>query len=642
MLDSLFSPITINNRQLRNRCIVPAMVMNLCEEDGSCTERFAAYHEAKAKGGFAMIITEDFAITNVAGKGHKHIGGLWKDEHIPGFKEYTDRLHKWGALSIVQLHHPGRQIGVIDADTPWAPSAIPCPFSPDMMPHEMTQAEIKLVVKQFGQAAARAKAAGFDGCELHGAHGYLIEEFMSPYSNKRTDEYGGDLCNRMRFALEIIHEVREQTGPDFIIGYKLSSDEWVSGGLTIEDTKAYVPFLEEAGVDYFGVSVGVYRSGDQIIPSMYTEHGWIANNAKEVKSVASVPVYAIGRINDTRVANAIIKSGKADMVAMGRQSIADPETPNKAKAGCFTDIRTCVGCLHGCDANVNLEKSGTCELNPIIGHESEAEYQTVMTESPKKVLVIGAGPAGLEAAIGAAKCGHSVTVYDKDRWAGGKYRLASVPPCKGELGAFIVWQMHELKKLNVPVILNTEVTKKLVDSVKPDVVIAATGTNPVVPKMIPGYDKDIVVLGTDVLSGKANTGHNVVVIGGGHAGAETANHIASYMKNVTIVELQEDIAMDEVDTPRNALLADLKKNEVRVCASTSVQEIKDHSVVVSGKYNEEIECDTVVISIGHKPNTVLADELKAAGYDVRVIGDAVSVGLVGPAVRAGYLEGRRI
>ena len=618
------------------------MVMNLCEEDGSCTERFAAYHEAKAKGGFAMIITEDFAITNVAGKGHKYIGGLWKDEHIPGFKEYTDRLHKWGALSIVQLHHPGRQIGVIDADTPWAPSAIPCPFSPDMMPHEMTQAEIKLVVKQFGQAAARAKAAGFDGCELHGAHGYLIEEFMSPYSNKRTDEYGGDLCNRMRFALEIIHEVREQTGSDFIIGYKLSSDEWVSGGLTIEDTKAYVPFLEEAGVDYFGVSVGVYRSGDQIIPSMYTEHGWIANNAKEVKSVASVPVYAIGRINDTRVANAIIKSGKADMVAMGRQSIADPETPNKAKAGCFTDIRTCVGCLHGCDANVNLEKSGTCELNPIIGHESEAEYQTVMTESPKKVLVIGAGPAGLEAAIGAAKCGHSVTVYDKDRWAGGKYRLASVPPCKGELGAFIVWQMHELKKLNVPVILNTEVTKKLVDSVKPDVVIAATGTNPVVPKMIPGYDKDIVVLGTDVLSGKANTGHNVVVIGGGHAGAETANHIASYMKNVTIVELQEDIAMDEVDTPRNALLADLKKNKVRVCASTSVQEIKDHSVVVSGKYNEEIECDTVVISIGHKPNTVLADELKAAGYDVRVIGDAVSVGLVGPAVRAGYLEGRRI
>ncbi len=642
MLDSLFSPITINNRQLRNRCIVPAMVMNLCEEDGSCTERFAAYHEAKAKGGFAMIITEDFAITNVAGKGHKYIGGLWKDEHIPGFKEYTDRLHKWGALSIVQLHHPGRQIGVIDADTPWAPSAIPCPFSPDMMPHEMTQAEIKLVVKQFGQAAARAKAAGFDGCELHGAHGYLIEEFMSPYSNKRTDEYGGDLCNRMRFALEIIHEVREQTGPDFIIGYKLSSDEWVSGGLTIEDTKAYVPFLEEAGVDYFGVSVGVYRSGDQIIPSMYTEHGWIANNAKEVKSVASVPVYAIGRINDTRVANAIIKSGKADMVAMGRQSIADPETPNKAKAGCFTDIRTCVGCLHGCDANVNLEKSGTCELNPIIGHESEAEYQTVMTESPKKVLVIGAGPAGLEAAIGAAKCGHSVTVYDKDCWAGGKYRLASVPPCKGELGAFIVWQMHELKKLNVPVILNTEVTKELVDSVKPDVVIAATGTNPVVPKMIPGYDKDIVVLGTDVLSGKANTGHNVVVIGGGHAGAETANHIASYMKNVTIVELQEDIAMDEVDTPRNALLADLKKNEVRVCASTSVQEIKDHSVIVSGKYNEEVECDTVVISIGHKPNTVLADELKAAGYDIRVIGDAVSVGLVGPAVRAGYLEGRRI
>lgn len=642
MLDNLFSPITINGRQLKNRCIVPAMVMNLCEEDGSCTERFAAYHEAKAKGGFAMIITEDFAITNVAGKGHKYIGGLWKDEHIAGFKEYTDRLHKWGALSIVQLHHPGRQIGVIDTDTPWAPSAIPCPFSPHMMPHEMTIAEIHQVVKQFGEAAARAKAAGFDGCELHGAHGYLIEEFMSPYSNKRTDEYGGDLANRMRFALEIIHEVRKQTGDDFIIGYKLSTDEWVSGGLTIEDTKAYIPFLEETGINYIGASVGVYRSGDQIIPSMYTNHGWIADNAKEVKSVATVPVYAIGRINDTRVADAIIKSGKADMVAMGRQSIADPDTPNKAKEGRFTEIRTCVGCLHGCDANVNLENSGTCELNPIIGHESEPEYQTVLAEEPKNVLVIGAGPAGLETAIGAAKRGHKVSVYDKGRWAGGKYRLAAVPPCKGELAAFIAWQMNQLKMLGVPVTLETTVTKELVDALNPDVIIAATGTTPNEPKKIPGYDNPMVVLGTDVLSGAANTGSDVVVIGGGHAGAETANHIASYMKNVTIVELQEGIALDEVDTPRNGLLADLEKNRVRICTETSVSEIKEHSVVLTGKVNEEIPVDTVVISVGHTPNTALAEELKKAGYDVRIIGDANQVGLVGPAVRDGYLVARQI
>lgn len=642
MLDSLFSPITINGHRLKNRCIVPAMVMNLCQEDGSCTEKFAAYHEAKAKGGFAMIITEDFAITNVAGKGHKYIGGLWKDEHIDGFKAYTDRLHKHGALSIVQLHHPGRQVGVIDTDTPWAPSAIPCPFSPQLMPHEMTIAETKTVIKQFGQAAARAKAAGFDGCELHGAHGYLIEEFMSPYSNKRTDEYGGDLANRMRFALEIIHEVREQTGDDFIIGYKLSTDEWVSGGLTIEDTKAYIPFLEEAGINYIGASVGVYRSGDQIIPSMYTEHGWIANMAAEVKSVATVPVYAIGRINDTRVANAIIKSGKADMVAMGRQSIADPDTPSKAQAGRFTEIRTCVGCLHGCDANVNLEKSGTCELNPIIGHESEAEYQTVMTDSPKKVLVIGAGPGGMEAAIAAAKCGHKVQVFDKERWAGGKYRLASVPPCKGELTAFCAWQLNQLKLLNVPVTLETEVTKELVDSIKPDVIIAATGSNSAIPRSIPGYDKPHVVLGVDVLSGKANTGANVVVIGGGHAGAETANHIASYMKNVTIVEMQSGIALDEVDTPRNGLMADLSKNNVRLCTESSVSEIRDHSVVLTGKYSGEIEADTVVISVGHIPNHALADELKEAGYSVITVGDANSIGLVGPAVREGYLAGRSI
>lgn len=644
MLNHLFSPIAINGKQLKNRCVVSAMVMNLCEADGTCTERFAAYHEAKAAGGFAMIITEDFAITNVAGKGHMYIGGLWKDEHIPGFKEYTDRLHKHGALSIVQLHHPGRQApSAISGFTPWAPSAIPCPYSPDDMPHEMTIQEINEVVREFGQAARRAKEAGFDGCELHGAHGYLINEFMSLYSNKRTDEYGGDMLNRLRFPIEIIHEVRRQAGDDFIVGFKISAEEYVSGGLTIEDTKAMVPFLEKAGIDYINVSVGVYRTGDVIIPSMYTKHAWIADKAAEIKSVVDhIPVITVGRINDTRIADAVIASGKADLVAFGRQSIADPETPNKAQAGRFAEIRTCVGCLHGCDDNVNNERPGTCELNPIIGHESEPEYQTVLTDNPKRVLVIGAGPAGLEAAIGAAKCGHKVQVFDKERWAGGKYRLASVPPCKGELAAFISWQMNELKNLNVPVTLETVVTKELVDAMKPDVVIAATGTNPVVLKSIPGWDRPNVVMGTDVLSGKANTGHRVVVIGGGHAGAETANHIASNMKEVTIVELQNGIALDEVETPRNYLLADMARNNIRFCTESSVSEIKENSVVITGKYNEEIPVDTVVISVGHRPNTTLAEELRSAGYDVRTVGDCNKVGLVGPAVREGYLAGRHI
>lgn len=638
MLEHLFSTFEMEGKILKNRCVVPAMVMNFCNEDGTCTEKFAAYHEAKAKGGFGMIITEDFAVTP-GGKGFKYLPGLWNDEQIPGFAAFTERIHKYGTVLIAQIYHAGRQTSkAVIGQAPWAPSAIPCPFSPDM-PHEMTIAEIKETVSQYGDCARRAKEAGFDGIEIHGAHGYLIAQFMSPYSNKRTDEYGGPLQNRIRFALEIIKDIREKCGKDFIVGYRISADEFVTGGRTIEDTKTIVPYLDQAGISYVHVTAGVYRTFDAVIPSMYCGHGWIADLAAEVKQVTKLPVISVGRYNDMRIADNVIGCGKADFVSFGRQSLADPETPNKSKEGRFDEIRTCIGCHHGCIGNLLNNTPGECILNPVIGHESE--IKEVKTDSPKNVMVIGAGPGGLQAAISAAQCGNKVKVYEKSRWAGGQFRLGSVPPSKGEITTFITWQLNELKKLNVPVLYETEVTKELVKKENPDVIVAATGAEPVIPR-IPGADKGNVVTSHDVLSGAVNTGARIVVIGGGCVGAETANHLASNLKNVTLVEMLPDIATDEVVVPRWGLLADLEKNKVRILTETTVKEIKEGSVVLSGKVNEEIPADTVVLSVGSKSVNGLAEELKKDGYDVRVIGDAAKVGLAGAAITQGFDLGRSL
>lgn len=640
MLEKLFSQITINGKTLKNRCVVTPLLMNFCEEDGTCTERFIAYHEAKAKGGFAMIVTENVAVTEVA-KGYQWIPGLWKDAHVSGFKEMTDRIHQYDALILAQLNHPGRQASEKYAKAQsWAPSAIPDPYHNREMPHEMTIEEIHKTVSDFGDAARRAKEAGFDGVELHGAHGYMIPQFMSLYTNKRTDEYGGDLSCRMRFALEIIADVRKKCGADFILGYRLSADERVTGGLTIEDTKAIIPYLDAAGVDYFSASIAVNATDDQMIPSMYYVHGYQANYAKEIKDVTTKPVITVGRINDTRIANSILMSNKADLIGFARQSLTDPETPNKAKAGRFQEIRKCVGCLHGCVDHIDNGHPGSCELNPLVGHEADPEYQTVKAAQPKKVMVIGAGPGGMQAAIAAAECGHMVKVYDSAHWAGGQYRLAAVPPGKGEIASFLCWQVNELKKLGVSVILDTTVTKEMVLDEKPDVIIAATGVTPIIPRKIPGVDSDNVVLGQDVLSGAANTGNRCVVVGGGLVGVEVANHLASLLKNVTIVEMREGIALDESPAPRKDLLRDLANNGAKAYVNTTVQKITDHSVVVSGEHEEEIPADSVILAIGRVPNTTLADELTAMGLNVHIIGDAKEPALAGAAIRAGHLLGR--
>lgn len=644
MLDHVFSPIIIAGKEIRNRTAVPAMVMNLCNEDGTCTERFTAYHEEKARGGFGLIITEDFAVCP-QGKGFRYLPGLWEDRQIEGFKEFTKRIHDQGAVIVAQIYHAGRQTHkAIIGQAPEAPSAIPCPFSPlpEDMPEELTVERIHEIVEQFGDCARRAKEAGFDGVEIHGAHGYLVAQFMSPYSNKRTDEYGGPLQNRVRFAQEIISNIRSKVGKDFIVGYRISADEYVTGGRNLQDTLTILPMLEPLGIDYFNITAGVYRTFDAVIPSMYTGHAWNIDAAAEAKKiVSSAKIFSVGRYNDIRLAETELALGKCDMVLFGRQSLAEPHTPNLAREGRFDDIRLCIGCHHKCIGNLLANVPGGCVLRPETGREYEIK-PVEKTTAPKNVMVIGAGPGGLAAAIEAARKGHNVEVYEKRRWAGGQLRLGAVPAAKGEMTTFITWQEHQLEELGVEIHFNTEVSLALVKEKAPDVIIAATGAVPVVPGKIPGINGSNVVTAHDVLEGKAWTGAKVVVIGGGSVGTETADFLAGNLKDVTLVEMLSDIAMDEVVVPRWGLLEDVEKNHVKVYRETKLESVNDKGVVLSGEYNGQLDADTVVLAMGSRSNNSFAEELKDAGYDVRVIGDALKVGLADKAIEEGFFLGREL
>ncbi len=639
MLSQLFSPYTLKGKTIKNRLVVPAMVVNYCTEDGFATEQYIAYHEEKAKGGWGTIITEDYAINPYA-KGFVGVAGLWKDEQIEGHTELVNRVHAHGSTILAQIYHCGRQTnsGVIGR-APVAPSPIPCPMNQEM-PHELTIDEIHELTEQFGDTALRAKKCGFDGVEVHGGHGYLLAEFMSPYTNKRADQYGGNLQNRMRFPLEVFANIRKKCGDDFIMGFRISGDEHIEGGRTIADTQTIAMMAEAAGVDIIHVSVGTYGSPDVGTVALYTNpHAWISDYAEEVKKVVDIPVITVGRFNDPCLANMAIKAGKADFVAMGRGSLADPALPKKAEAGKFEEIRQCIGCNQGCINQLNMQQKVSCVLNPTLGHESE--MSEVKAETAKKVAVIGAGPAGLTAAIEAKKAGHDVTVYEKEHMAGGQFRLAAVPPFKGEIINFINWQLNECKKLDIPVLFNTEATVEKIKEAGADVVVLAAGANPVKPP-IKGIDLPNVVTANDVLSGKVNVGFRNVVIGGGQVGVETAFHLAIQWKQASIVEMLPEIMANDMGE-RMALTPFLMQRGVGIHTATKVLEIaEDHVLVNDGTKDFEIPADNVVLAIGSRPNTALKEAFEEAGFDVRLVGDAEKVANVKMANHQGFALGRSL
>lgn len=632
MFKSVFSPIKLNQLEIRNRLVVPPMVTNYGNERGEVTDRHIAYLEERAKGGFGLIVLEATAV-HPSGIGFPKGIGLWNDGQMDGLSRLAAAVHAKGAKLAVQLYHAGRQTysAVLGGQSVSA-SPVPCPVCSEV-PRELTRKDIAELVKAFARAAERAKEAGADAVEIHGAHGYLIGQFTSPYSNRRVDAYGGALHNRLRFALEVIASVRRSTGAEFPIIYRISIRERVPGGLTPVESLPIVKVLEEAGVDAFHVSTGVYGSMPYIIPNFYLPDGLNMDDAAMVREHVGVPVIVAGKITEILTAESVISGGNADMVAMGRASIVDPELPKKSAAGALDDVRPCITCNQGCSGGLNgPEQAMSCLVNPAVGKEREYRFEPATVK--KNCLVVGGGPAGLEVARILAQRGHHVVLSERDDRFGGQFRVAALPPEKQPLAKLIRWQVDQAAKAGVTLKLGEEVTRQSIAETKPDVVVVATGGRPATFG-IPGADGPWVVPASLLLTGKRIAGNSVLVLGGGSVGCEVADYLLSLQKKVTIVELLDELAKDAESSQRFFLLQRLKEGAVETYLKARIVEVLPDGAVCDrgGQVLELRGYDTVVSALGYVPDDRLLANMPDGVTEVYVVGDAKTPGDALQAIR---------
>ena len=633
--ERLFEPGRIGTLETKNRFVVPPMLTEYASPSGRLTERYIRYYEEKAKGGWGLIICEDNSV-DPFGAGFENLAGIWSDDLMAEHRELVRRVHAHGAKIAVQAYHAGRESdSAITGRRPVAPSAIQDPTERET-PHALATSEVEDLVEEFAQAVRRCRDAGYDAVELHGAHGYLINQFVSPFSNKRTDRYGGNPRNRLRFPLEIIARAKELVGDDYPIIYRISADEMVPGGLTIEDTKVIARQLEAAGVAALHVSAGVYKSGAIVSAPSSVRTAPFSDYARQIRGVVSIPVFAVDKIAYPELAESLLEEGKADFVSMGRASIADPELPNKVRDGRLDEILPCVGCWQGCQGRIAVQKPVSCLVNPMTGKEDA--YAIRRAKARRRVMVVGGGPAGMEAAIIAARRGHDVTLWERSDRLGGQWLLAAIPPGKEVLNSFTVWQIGELERLGVTVHMGTNVDADLVRRENPDAVIVSTGAAQKVPPL-QGIDRDNVYMANDVLAGKVDLVGEVVVIGGGTVGAETAEHVAVHNHKTTIVKRSPGVAADMAGAPREFLLKSLRENDVDIYEGAKTLAIGDGFVRIEQDGRElSIRADMVIIASGSRPEHGLADELSGE-YPVKVVGDAKSVRKALEAIDEGYQAG---
>jgi 2,4-dienoyl-CoA reductase (NADPH2) len=694
---NLLSTGTIGGLEIPNRIMLSAMGSMYAEEDGSCSNQLWDYYEARAKGGAGMIILETSTVSWPQGASMPRMVGFSEDRFIPGLRTLCERVHKHGSTIAAQINHSGK----VSADDvakgrPVFVPSIPKPAEGDLFAaltrkeiasfisaagpdgkgpryHEMTQDDIDAVVQDFADGARRSKEAGFDAIEIHGGHGYLISSFLSPYVNHRIDEYGGPIENRARFMMEVIAAIRQAVGEGFPILIRIDAHEYrIDGGITIEAAVRTAQLAEQAGAD--AIDVSAYGNGLSGIAfteaPLVHEPGGLLNFAHAVKAAVDIPVIGVGRI-EPELAEKEIADGKIDYVAMGRKLLADPDLPKKLKAGDRQGVRPCIYC-YICVSKIFMSSPIVCAVNPAVGREKALD-DTRKADAAKRIVVVGGGPGGMEAARVLAERGHSVTLYEKQPELGGTARIAALPYAPNQ--GIVDWLAESLRRLPVDVKLGTSVTAEMLANDKPDHVIVATGAVRTSPA-IPGKDMDHVFDGDrlrGVLFGEGgdssrglsvlqrlmvtmgrllgitrNTsllrkmskmymplGKRVVLIGGGLVGLELAEFLVERGRTVTVLEDSPDLGAELAIVRRARVLHMLREDGVKLVQSAEITEINEREVIYSVKGEmHSVPADNVIISSGARADNRLVDELGAAGFDARAIGDCNEIGFIDGAILA--------
>lgn len=663
---SLFDTINIGPLQLENRLVMTAMDLGFTT-GGFVNDRFIDFYTERADGGVGLIVVGG-CYPEQNGKAWKSVLGLDDDRYIPSLARFTGAMHRHGTKAAAQILHGGRYASSLFSKMqPVSASSVPSRLARDTS-RALSIPEIKQVIQNYALAAKRAKDAGFDAVEIHGGMGYLINQFLSPISNKRNDEYGGSPEKRLRFAVETIEAVKETAGEDFPVIFRLSGDELMEGGLKIKDNIQIAQRLAGLGVDAFHVSPGWHESKVPVMLMVIPRTAYVVL-ATSIKENVDIPVIAAVRINDLTVAEELLRDGQTDLVSIGRPLIADPELPNKYKEGRLEDIRTCIACNQGCFDELLNMRAVTCLYNPRAGREKE--YTITPAAKKRKILVVGGGPGGMEAARVAALRGHDVTLYEKEKILGGQLHYAYKPPGREEFVNVIKYLERQIKKEKVKVVLGVEANPDIIKKEKPNVLILSTGSTPSIPP-IPGINGNNIVLAKDVLDGRVPVGREVVIIGGGTVGSETALYVAKLgsmkpdvamfllkndiidlptalekssrgHRNVTILEMKRRVAGGFGISTRWVMEREMEGAGIKAVTTVKVKEVKEEpeSGVLYEKDGREtfIPAETVIIATGYISDDSLHKHLNGLVPEIYTIGDCVQVRTAMEAIHEGFKIG---
>jgi 2,4-dienoyl-CoA reductase (NADPH2) len=667
MMERLFSTTKIGDVVLKNRIVMTAMHLGYTSE-GEVNDRLVGFYEERARGGVGLILVGGCTIDDRSA-GAYHMIRLDDDRAIAGMAKLAKAVHKHGAQIGAQLFHAGRyaRSSMIGGHRPVSASAIPSKITGEV-PLEPSLDEIRDVICHFGEAARRAKEAGFDTVEILASAGYLISQFLSPLTNQRKDRYGGGLKERMRFLLEVVEEVRGKVGRKFPIIIRIAGNDFMPGGHTNVEAQEVAVTLEQVGIDAIDVTGGWHETAIPQI-TMAVPRGGYVYLAQGIRNRVKIPVIACNRINDPVLANRILVQERADLIGMGRALIADPELPNKAEQGRFDEIIYCIGCNQGCFDSVFLERPVTCTMNPSAGREREFTPQPL--SGRKKVMVVGAGPAGMEAAWKLSERGHDVHIFEKQKEVGGQLRISSSPPGRKEFLQVIRNLMPQLEKVGVTLHLGTEVDIDTIGKFVPDVLVIATGAEPGFPD-IPGIDGEQVITAWDLLEGKKQVVGDVIVLGGGAVGCETALFLASQemidaetlyhlvihraesnevlhslvsrnTRSITLIEQEEKIGQDIGISTRWTILQEIRRLGVKVMVNTKAKRVEKGGVVIERSGKEVfVEGDSVVVAVGSRSVNELWGSLKDKMKEIYLIGDALEPRKVMEAIYEGFSIGLKV